>query len=435
MGAIFSYAILSGLVMLVCYFPYRFFMSDKKQYGLNRLTIYIIYMLSLLAPLLVFKDQAIVGNVPDTFSSIAFSSQEIQSTGRGIERQKTIESVLILVYSLGVICVGIWYVVGLIRISLIIRKSHRIETATPTIRVTEDEDLPPFNWGSLIIMGKTIYKSKFISMIIAHEKAHIRHRHFLDLLIAQIMVTYQWFNPVAWMLRDELREIHEFQADEDVIKSGVNPVSYQHFLVRAAFGTKFNLPADFLNAGNIRKRIIMINNKNSSGFRRFTIIAILPAFIIGVMACNLSPVKTIVDQFQNTSLNYSFTAQTENTKNIEKESDNQISEARDQEEQMNGTFQEAEFIGGQEALMLFLMNTLKYPKEAENNHEEGKVIVAFDIASNGEVISRKIDKSLSKALDDEALRVCGKITKFKPAMRYGSPVASTLYLPIIYKLK
>ena len=86
------------------------------------------------------------------------------------------------------------------------------------------------------------------------------------------------------------------------------------------------------------------------------------------------------------------------------------------------------------ALMKFLMNNVKYPKEAEQHRMEGKVVVSFQLSDKGEVMSICIAESVDKYLDEEALRVCGKISKFKPALLNGVPVSSTYNLPITFKL-
>jgi beta-lactamase regulating signal transducer with metallopeptidase domain len=67
-------------------------------------------------------------------------------------------------------------------------------------------------------------------MVMAHEKAHLRLLHWLDLIPAQLTVVLQWFSPAAWLMMRELRDVHEFRVDELV--AGDDPAEYQMMLIR-----------------------------------------------------------------------------------------------------------------------------------------------------------------------------------------------------------
>ena len=68
--------------------------------------------------------------------------------------------------------------------------------------------------------------------VLTHEYAHIRKRHSIDLLIADICIFFQWFNPASWLLKQELQNIHEFEADESVIAQGIDAKKYQLLLIK-----------------------------------------------------------------------------------------------------------------------------------------------------------------------------------------------------------
>lgn len=70
------------------------------------------------------------------------------------------------------------------------------------------------------------------SLILIHEKMHLSYYHTLDLGWMHCLLIFHWFNPMTWVLWQELRDLHEYEADEGVISSGVNMVQYQLLLVK-----------------------------------------------------------------------------------------------------------------------------------------------------------------------------------------------------------
>ena len=93
-----------------------------------------------------------------------------------------------------------------------------------------------------------------------------------------------------------------------------------------------------------------------------------------------------------------------------------------------------EFPGGEQALMDFLRQEIKYPKTAARFGVQGQVVVMFVVNKDGSIGEIKIDKSVDKELDEEALRVVKKLPKFKPAYADGEPVAVWYTLPVTFKL-
>lgn len=437
MGTVLSYSIVSAIILLCCYIPYRWFMSSRKQYAFNRLTILAIYGLSAFLPFIIYREvsnpQGII-NALETPESYVLNSSDLL-----MAEEISVWKIVILAYAIGFLFQTLLYLLGVIKIMFIVSKSHKVTESGNTVAISEDE-VSPFSWGNTIVMSKTLYESNERLMVITHENAHVKKLHWIDLLIAQIMTSLQWFNPAAWMLRNHLKEVHEFQADEFVLSECMNPYTYQLFLVSTTFSSKFNLPVDFLNAGNIRKRIIMMNcDKTTDITHRLAAISLLPFLCIGISACNLMPSRLLIQQINNTHV---FDSQTNDDNSydfpIEQGMINKGESANvatmNSESIIEEDFHNAEYIGGQAALMKFLIDNMKYPKIAEANHTQGKVVVAFEISADGDVLSVEIDTPVDKYLDEEALRVCNRISKFKPASLNGTPLASIYRLPITFEL-
>lgn len=445
MGELFSYSLLSAITLALCWLPYRLWMSGRKQFALNRFCVCLIFILSLVSPFIVFNTGGASPASADFNILPAMPTSELAVGEGSAPKGIGIWPFVVLLFAVGVTCSALNYLWSLVRIRLILRRSRKESIDSTKIRVTHDTSLSPFSCGNKIIISDAMFRSESLSVVLTHERAHIRHLHWLDLILAQVVVIIQWYNPVAWWLHKELKEIHEYQADEDVVGSGVDELAYQKFLVAVSFSPKFNLPADFLSAGTIRKRIMMMNQRKPSGLKRLIAIAVVPAFALGVMACNQAPVKHFVRQLQSASLSeilsFNYGGDDEISQDADlRNLDNQRVLNGDTESQRSSIseedrFTEAAYPGGTPELMMFLMANLKYPEEAERNNEQGQVIIAFELTADGDVKSIKVDKSVSKSLDAEALRVSSLIRKFTPATLNGTPVESTYRLPINFKTK
>ena len=128
-----------------------------------------------------------------------------------------------------------------------------------------------------------------------HEKAHIRLGHSVDVLLADLFTALQWFNPAAWMMRDDLRAIHEYQADEEVVKSGIDVKQYQLLLVKKAFGANGRSVSNNFNHGELKKRITMMSMKKSSAFKALKFLYVLPLVCAG-LAANARPVYGVPEK-------------------------------------------------------------------------------------------------------------------------------------------
>lgn len=109
------------------------------------------------------------------------------------------------------------------------------------------------------------------------------HRHYLDLLIGRVVAIMQWWNPIAWLMLREIHDVHEYQADNDVISQGYDRREYQYLLLRKAIGTKYQFMTDSFNHSRLKGRLAMINRSNSSRRSRLAFYLCIPAAIAGTM--------------------------------------------------------------------------------------------------------------------------------------------------------
>jgi beta-lactamase regulating signal transducer with metallopeptidase domain len=130
--------------------------------------------------------------------------------------------------------------------------------------------------------------------IIRHEQNHLERNHFIDVIFIEIVKSFQWFNPVVYLFDRSLRAVHEYQADQGCLKSGVPVANYQCLLLNQVFQSKaFNLTNSFSNPSLIKKRMIMMTKKPTSSLASMKLLIVVPVTAIVFLA--ISAYKEIPD--------------------------------------------------------------------------------------------------------------------------------------------
>ena len=147
-----------------------------------------------------------------------------------------------------------------------------------------DQPVVPFSWMRTIVISRKDFEESGIE-IMTHEMAHIKARHSIDLLISEICILFHWFNPSVWLLRQELQNIHEYEADESVLNQGVDAKRYQLLLIKKAVGAqRFTSMANSFNHSSLKKRIAMMLKQKSSPWARLKYLYVLPLAALTVVA-------------------------------------------------------------------------------------------------------------------------------------------------------
>src|ERR1035437_8970837 len=134
---------------------------------------------------------------------------------------------------------------------------------------------------SIVVSSKDLNDNKDI--ILTHELAHIRLGHSWDLLATDLCILVQWFNPAAWLLRQELQTVHEFEADDKVLQKGIDAKKYQLLIIEKAVGTRLYSMANSFNHGSLKKRITMMLKEKSSPWARAKYAVVLPLAAVALL--------------------------------------------------------------------------------------------------------------------------------------------------------
>lgn len=426
---IVSYSIISAVVLLCGYLVYKIFLADKHQHAFNRMVILSLYVLSLILPFFVIWWLGDLSSIYRSGSGnaqgiglLAIDPNDLQGgnammTSSHLKGLSATTVTLITVgYLAGLAVLLLYSLAGAVTLYRYMSRGEEMTVDGYRLKIIDRQDISPFSWRqSVVISRKDLEESG--DMILTHECRHIKLRHWSDMVLAQIVICIQWFNPAAWALRRELKVIHEYQADEAVLESGADPKEYQMLLVRKAAGPHLQIFADGLSHSKLKKRVTMMYKQKTSFAHRLGALLIVPAVAAGCALTAIPSVAGVLESFAETPA----------------VSEAQAPAAKDREV-YTAVEEMAEFPGGMTELMKFLSSNIRYPEEAFKQDIQGRVIVRFVVEKDGSIGDISILKGVDPMLDKEALRVVEEMPKWKPGKVKGEPVASFFNLPVSFKI-
>ncbi len=296
--------------------------------------------------------------------------------------------------------------------------------------VVHNADYKPFSWFFWIVISRTDLR-ECGREILTHEAAHVQRAHSYDILFADLIIILQWFNPMAWIMKSLLKDIHEYEADSAVLTAGVDAKSYQLLIIKKAVGARLYSIANSFNHSLTKKRITMMYKEKSSLWRCTKALYIVPLAVVA--ACSFSSPESKSEGKGNEKI--VNTATDGEISNLDVQVLRNGREAVEVLDVCKNPEVAAEYPGGVPAMMRFLSTKIKYPKGAQEKHEEGKTHVQFVVKSDGAIDYVQIaNSSGSKALDDEAVRVVKSMPRWTPAQMNGKNVSTMFTLPVVFKL-
>jgi len=275
-----------------------------------------------------------------------------------------------------------------------------------------DVDMPSFSWGRYIVISR----SDVGSAVFMHEKMHIKCRHSMDLMVHSLITTIHWFNPIVWIAHKELKTLHEYEADELTLKTGINPEQYQLLLVKKAVDARQFRMANGFYHSKLKNRIIMINKKKTNRLMRLAYIICIPA-IIGAMCC--------CSQRKGNNSQTGTPAATEAAaETVATVSYSEI-------------FEKPTFNGGDaNSFAQWVYGQIKYPQQCIDEQIQGRVVLQFTISTSGEVTDVTVLRGVCPELDEEAVRTVKASPAWAPGKTEdGKVVPVSFVFPIVFALR
>lgn len=306
MGAFFVYIVKSAVCLAVFYLFYRLLLSRETFHRFNRIALLGILILSCVIPFaeVTMKEPMEVSQQLLTWEELLLLAD--------LNQTATVETApvsaitwcegLLMAYLLGIVFFFLRNVWSLSRMLRLIKGSTLVRRENGITLITHQKEIAPFSWMKFVVISEKDLKENG-EEILTHEYAHIRKRHSIDLLIADICIFFQWFNPASWLLKQELQNIHEFEADESVILQGIDAKKYQLLLIKKAVGTRLYSMANSFNHSSLKKRITMMLKKKSNPWARLKYLYVLPLAAIAVAAFARPEISSELDEISAVKVN------------------------------------------------------------------------------------------------------------------------------------
>ncbi len=477
------YLLKLNLALIVLFGFYKLMFSGDTFFALRRATLIGMCLVAMLVPGLncsywINKSVGMV-SMANEYAAIVLPAVTITPGGGGAIGWETTAMTIYTMVACLLLLRFFWQLVSIVRL----RNKCRTTDINGTKVYLLESDEGPFSFFNWIFINPTKHNRQETDEIMTHELAHCRQLHSIDVLFTELFAIVFWANPFVWLLKREVRLNLEYLADNNVLAGGTDSKKYQYHLLGLAYRKNVATISNNFNVLPLKKRIKMMNKKRTKRIAKVKYALYIPLAAALLVVSNIETVardianvakampmaKASVKQEKMVDLSFSnkATVAVESRKNVqsteaierkdnkmEVQADNRNSEmsAQKVEETTEVANEESAEKGPKKSpkkvydyienmptfngnLNQWLLQNMKYPVEAMNKKEQGKVIVQFIVSENGEVSEPKIIRSVSPALDKEACRIVLAMPKWNPGKLKGKPVAVRYMLPITFRLQ
>ena len=477
------YLLKLNLALIVLFGFYKLMFSGDTFFALRRATLIGMCLVAMLVPGLncsywINKSVGMV-SMANEYAAIVLPAVTVTPGGGGSIGWETTAMTIYTMVACLFLLRFFWQLVSIVRL----RNKCRTTDINGTKVYLLESDEGPFSFFNWIFINPTKHNRQETDEIMTHELAHCRQLHSIDVLFTELFAIVFWANPFVWLLKREVRLNLEYLADNNVLAGGTDSKKYQYHLLGLAYRKNVATISNNFNVLPLKKRIKMMNKKRTKRIAKVKYALYIPLAAALLVVSNIETVardianvakampmaKASVKQEKMVDLSFSnkATVAVESRKNVqsteaierkdnkmEVQADNRNSEmsAQKVEETTEVANEESVEKGPKKSpkkvyehienmptfngnLNQWLLQNMKYPVEAMNKKEQGKVIVQFIVSENGEVSEPKIIRSVSPALDKEACRIVLAMPKWNPGKLKGKPVAVRYMLPITFRLQ
>ena len=500
------YLVFATLGTALFWLAYHLLLRKEHCLRLNRFFLLATLLLSVLLPLVhpqvavvpptaiggggYLLDFSDLGGTPE----ISINNQSIKSVEVSASQGVDVWQVLSIIYGVGV-ALGVLLLV--VRYAVLCRKLRKYEFVLHGHfhEAVTDREEPSFSFFRYIVAGRGGMSDAELQLVLKHERLHAAQGHSWDILLVQLVCGLLWFDPFVWLYGRDLREVHEYLADEAVLQQGSEGEfkSYLRLLYCQITGMQYVPIVNSFHFSTIKNRITMMKQpKSHKGWVKALAALPVAALLLFANCKNQEPAQeqaTIPDgryevspfietyrdgqlverefmgiiipldsvgehkEFADSAEAVRFNVNIHETvakssrvtamMNLDDSTVNWYQVAWNDEEEMldwfnkedNRFFSLAEYPGGFEAMSAYIAKSVVYPEKAKAEGVEGKVFVQFVVDTDGSIAEATVLRGVGGECDAEALRVVKSMPKWQPATFKGKPARSKYVMPIYYTLK
>ena len=292
MGALLLYILKSTICLILFYLGFKALLSNDTFFRFNRWVLLVGIATCMLLPAIkiqtseplliqqpiIHLEKMIVGE-ETVVTYLSDNTPEVDRTPV-VTPAKMIDwgQIIALLYWAGFIFCLLTTLLSFRKMFVLIRSGRKLQQGRYTLIIVPS-CVSPFSWGRYIIISEEDYE-KYPDEILTHEMMHLKSHHSIDLLFMECILWLHWFNPAIWLLKRELKDIHEYQADKGVLTQGVDATKYQLLLVKKAVGSSLYTLANSFNHSKIKKRITMMLKGKSNNWAQLKLLLLVPVGLI-----------------------------------------------------------------------------------------------------------------------------------------------------------
>lgn len=143
--------------------------------------------------------------------------------------------------------------------------------------------ITPFSFANAIFINSRLHNEEEFHKILEHELIHVKQKHTIDIIVAELICVVNWFNPFAWLIRKSIRQNLEFIADKNVLDGGIDPRRYQYLLLKVMGLPQYSITNNF-SFSSLKKRIIMMNKMKTAKVHLVKFLFVLPLLTVMLLA-------------------------------------------------------------------------------------------------------------------------------------------------------
>ena len=438
MSAFLIYEVKVAVALAIFYMFYRLMLRKETFHRFNRVVLVSTAVLAFLLPLCIItihKPMELVQAVESAF--IEAQEPVTLDLAPAVEASAPWwPTAIAVLFWAGVAFIIIRVIVSILSILKIVAQGEVVSEEDGCRIIVTDRDIDPFSWMKFIVLSRQDWEGPHES-IVAHEKAHIAYGHSVELLVVDLLSAFQWFNPAIWMLRADLQELHEYEADDAVLRAGTNIKEYQYLLIRKAVSKSGYSVANSFNHSILKNRITMMSKSKSPLVKGLRVLYLLPlvCLAIGLQAKTVyvpvdkdsekNPAEEKFDYVLNkvTVVKYApASVKAEDVIHVNNVGEIQFTAGKN--------FDTAPVCS--ENFGHWLTGRIAYPNDCLY---DGTLVAMFTIGEDGKVGSVEIMNSLCEQLDKIVVKAIEKSPDWIPAMKDGKPVATVLFQPVSFMIR